>query len=261
MTNTAYREHPAFSYSTLKQYLRSSLHGLTQQPPVESAAMRFGTAVELGFKNQLDSIVVNPHDDGRTKAAREFKQEHVGRLVLTQAEMDRVLHCVASLKSHPAVQRLSLNMLAPDVQMFGDYDGVPIKGMADWAFGDTIVDLKTTGSNIEPSEFARTVDSYHYDLQAAVYARLLRHTNDNDVPNFTPQFFWVVVENEHPFDVCVYQASERVYEIGNAKLKRAIANVKLAQQGGFLGTSNDITLLNMPPWYGRKFDDVSALPE
>lgn len=249
MNISEYRSHPALSYSTLKAYLRSPLHGLTQEPPTETAAMRFGTAVDLGMKGQLDQIIVNPFEDGRSKGAKEFKLEHAGKLILTQSEMDRALNCIAALKVHPVVQQLSLSMLEADKPLFGSIDGVNIKGLPDWAFGPMLIDLKTTSSPID--EFHRTVDAFHYDLQAAIYAKLTEQAGHGK-----PTFYWIVAESEKPFDICVYQASERIFEVGEAKLMRALRNVKACNESRHLGISDVITTLTMPAYYGRKFDDA-----
>lgn len=253
MNITEYRAHPALSYSKLKAYLKSALHGLTQEPPSDSIFLRFGSAVDLALKGQLDDVIVNPHEDGRTKAAKEFKQANEGKLVLTQSEYERVLSCVGAVKSHPAVQALNLQMLQSDLPMFGEYQGHQIKGLPDWAFGGTLVDLKTTSGLVSSNEFAKTVDNFNYDLQAAVYSELAKQAGDSN-----PVFFWIAVESDKPHDVAVYKATERIIEVGYAKLHKALANFRKAQLGEFLGSQQFVTELEMPPWYGRSFDLLST---
>lgn len=248
MNITEYRQHQALSYSKLKAYLKSPLHGLTQQQPTESAAMRFGSAVDLALKGELQDVIVNPFEDGRTKAAKDFKAENAGKLILTQAEMDKVLHCVASVKSHPAVKALNLEMLDSDKPMFGEIEGIAMKGLPDWSFGETLIDLKTTSGMVSASEFSKTVDNFHYDLQAAVYCELAKQAGESN-----PSFFWIVVESDHPFDVAVYKATERIMTVGQAKLRLALSNVRKAQEGAFLGTAEFMQELDMPPWYGKAF--------
>jgi hypothetical protein len=248
MNTTEYRQHQALSYSKLKAYLKSPLHGLTQQPLTESAAMRFGSAVDLALKGELQDVIVNPFEDGRTKAAKDFKVENAGKLIMTQAEMDKVLHCVASVKSHPAVKALNLEMLDSDKPMFGEIEGIAMKGLPDWSFGGTLIDLKTTSYEVSASEFAKAVNHFHYDLQAAVYCELAKQAGESN-----PSFFWIVVESDHPFDVAVYKATERIMAVGQAKLKLALSNVRKAQIGEFLGTSEFVQELDMPPWYGKAF--------
>lgn len=248
MNITEYRQHPALSYSKLKAYLKSALHGLNQEPPAESAAMRFGSAVDLMLKGEGSEIVVNIHEDGRTKAAKEFKAANEGKLVLTQNEMERVSTCVAAVLSHPAVHALSLGMLASDVPLFGEFEGISLKGLPDWSFGGTLVDLKTTSSLVSASDFAKTVDNFHYDLQAAVYCELAKQAGDAN-----PTFFWIAVESEHPHDVAVYKATERILEVGYAKLRHALKNVRKAQIGEYLGSQQFVTELEMPAWYGRNY--------
>lgn len=249
MNITDYRAHPSLSYSKLKAYLKSALHGLTQEQFVESAAMRFGTAVDLALKGQIHDLILNPHDDGRTKAAKEFKQSNEGKLVLTQSEYDRVLSCVAAVKVHPAVQSLNLHMLESDKALFGIYQGFHVKGLPDWSFGGTIIDLKTTSSLIDSNNFSKTVDTFHYDLQAAVYCELAKQAGERSV-----SFFWIVVESDRPHDVAVYRATERIMEVGYAKLNHALQNYRKAAIGEFLGTQQFVTALDMPSWYGKSFD-------
>lgn len=248
MNITEYRAHPAWSYSKLKPYLKSALHGLFQTPFAETAAIRFGSAVDLGMKNQLGEIVVNPFEDGRTKAAKEFKQTNEGKLVLSESEFSRTLNCIAALNSHPAVKELNLHMLQSDVPMFGKFDSLALKGLPDWSFGGTLVDLKTTSSAVSASEFAKTVDNFHYDLQAAIYCELAKQAGDTN-----PSFFWIVVESDHPHDVAVYKATQVIIEVGYAKLRHALNNVKKAQTDSHLGTQQFVTELEMPAWYGRNF--------
>ena len=243
-----YRKAEGYSYSTLKAYLKSPLHGLTQEPPTETAAMRFGSAVDCALKKDK-SWVVNPHDDGRTKAAKEFKEEHKGRLVLSKAEADKVMACVAAVESNKLARSLCLDLLYPDMPLFGEYEGVRIKGLPDWSFGNSIYDLKTTSGSIEMSGFARTVDSYHYDLQAAVYTELLQQNGEKDVV-----FYWIALESDPPFDLTVYKCTPEILFVGYTKLKIAIENVKKAENNKKEGICNIVRELIMPPWYGKNIE-------
>jgi hypothetical protein len=251
MNVTEYRSHPAVSYSKLKAYLKSPLHGLTQQPPAESAAMRFGSLVDLMVKDSTD-FLVNPFEDGRTKAAKEYKQANAGKLIVSEDEYNRAFHAVKSIKNHLAVQYLCLNLLEADKPLFGTIDGVEIKGLPDWWLDGTIIDLKTTGSGIDPVSFARNVDAFQYDLQAAVYCELARQHGDTN-----PTFFWIACESEAPHDVAVYKATDRILEVGRLKLAKALENFKIGQTGQMLGISSKISELEMPNWYGRNFQSES----
>ena len=247
MNITEYRQHPATSYSKLKAYLKSPLHGLMQQPPAESAAMRFGSLVDLMMKDSTD-FILNPHEDGRTKAAKEFKSANAGKLIVSEDEYNRAYKAVRSIKDHLAVQCLCLNLLEADKPLFGQIEGVQVKGLPDWWLDGTIIDLKTTGSGIDASSFAKNVDAYCYDLQAAVYCELARQSGDAN-----PTFFWIACESDSPHDVAVYKATDRILEVGKAKLKKALENFKIGQTGKMQGISDKISDLEMPPWYGRSF--------
>lgn len=245
MSIAEYRRHPAFSYSSLKAYLKSPLHGISQEPPAESASLRFGSAVDMILKGDT-SFVVNPFEDGRTKAAKEWKAENQGKLVLTQSELEKATLCAAAVNSHPAVQDLCLPMMSTDVPMFGEFEGLPIRGLPDYIFGGSILDLKTTSGAVDAQSFARAVDNFHYDLQAFMYSELARQAGEE-----SPTFGWIVVENEKPFDVAVYRATPEILSVGKRKLQIAIKNVKLVQQGKIHGVSQESQELIMPHWYGN----------
>jgi hypothetical protein len=253
MDVATYRAHPSLSYSTLKAYLKSPLHGTRQYSPSESAAMRFGTVVDLAMKGQADSVIINPHEDGRTKEAKAWKAANEGKMVVTQSEHSRAMECYFSVVNHPAVKDMQLSMLSPDVALFGHVDGLDVKGLPDWWFGETVVDLKTTSGGVDAASFARTVDSFHYDMQAALYLELVKQQGEA-----FPDFYWVAVESDSPFDVAVYRATPEILRVGRAKLAKAIANAHRAKKGDVVGTSQSIQSLIMPNWYGREYTTDEA---
>lgn len=244
-----YRNHPAYSYSTLKAYLKSPLHGYTQVPPQETASMRFGSAVDLIVKGDK-SFVINPHPDGRTKLAKEWKSEHEGKLVLTREEADKAEACASAVLASEAVKSLCLNIYESDKPLFGELDEIQVRGLPDWIFANTIIDLKTTTGSVEPRSFARVVDNFHYDMQAAMYRHLAEQNGED-----SPTFYWIVVENEKPFDVAVYRATDEIFWVGRTKLKAAIHNLKLAQSGFLHGAVLMPQALQMPSWYGGILGD------
>jgi len=246
MDVSEYRSLPHCSYSKLKAYLKSPLHGATQEQPTESASMRFGTAVDLLIKNQGHVITVNPHEDGRTKAAKEFKEQHAGssNLILTQNEFNKAIMCVESITKHVGFRKLNLEPSFADVPLIGEFEGIGLKGLPDWLCPSMIVDLKTTSLGIEKHLFAKTIDNSHYDLQAAVYAYLSKKE--------TIDFYWVAVESEKPFDVVVYRATQDIFDVGFEKLKKAISNLKLSTSKPVPdGICSDIQDILMPAWYGN----------
>ena len=241
-----YRAEPGYSYSTLKAYLKSPLHGAKQTPFAETAAMRFGTGVDMAMKGDQASIVVSPYDDFRTKEAREWKATNADKFVVSGSDAERIAACAASVSNHLAVREMKLQYMESDPPMFGSIDGIRIKGLPDWAFGGVIVDLKTTSGGVDATSFAKTVDSFHYDLQAAVYTELARQNGEAET-----QFYWIAVESDNPYDVAVYRATQTILDVGRAKLARALRNVKLAESGFLSGHSTMLTDLEMPAWYGK----------
>lgn len=241
-----YRVAPGYSYSTLKAYLKSPLHGLKQRKFEETAAMRFGTGVDMALKGEQESILVAPFDDFRTKEAKAWKEANAGKFIVSSSDAHSIGACAAAVSEHPAVRELNLGLLESDPKWFGTIDGIKVKGMPDWAFGGMIVDLKTTSGGVDSEGFARTVANFHYDLQAAVYCELARQQGEE-----SPQFYWVAVESDVPYDVAVYRATERIIEVGEQKLDLALRNVRIAEAGMASGQSSMLRDLEMPSWYGK----------
>jgi hypothetical protein len=250
MNVAEYRAAPGYSYSGLKAYLKSPLHGLKQTSPSESAAMRFGTGVDMVLKGEQASVVVAPFDDFRTKEAKAWKEANIGSFIVSANDAASIGACAEAVNNHPAVRELNLNYMASDPKLFGEIDGIKVKGMPDWAFGGMIVDLKTTSGGVDATSFARTVDNFHYDMQAAMYVELVRQSGEEN-----PQFYWVAVESDNPYDVAVYAATPRIIEVGRAKLNAALRNVKMAQAGARHGTSTLLRELDMPQWYGKGWSE------
>jgi len=246
MNVAEYRAAPGYSYSSLKAYLKSPLHGLKQRKFEETAAMRFGTGVDMALKGEQASILVAPFDDFRTKEAKAWKEANLGGFIVSSSDAASIGACAESVTAHPAVRELNLGLLESDPKWFGTIDGIKVKGMPDWAFGGMIVDLKTTSGGVDAEGFARTVANFHYDMQAAMYTELARQMGEED-----PQFYWVAVESDTPYDVAVYKATERIIDVGRQKLDLALRNARIAEAGAAYGQSSMCRDLDMPSWYGK----------
>lgn len=216
-------------------------------------AMILGSAIHaailtpVGYKTQYGIIPANL--DGRSKEGKESKaalQLQFGDRVLDADTVAEVIDpVVASIKNHPAASQLlsQATQLESSAYWIGDA-GVPRKARIDgYCQGLGIAfDIKTT-TDAKASEFARSIYTYGYHLQAAHYLSALKHF-DVDVHHFV----FIVVEKTMPFGVGVYRLTNEAIVAGQVQLERLLKKF------------DECTLSNCWPCYSDKIQDI-GLPQ
>jgi exodeoxyribonuclease VIII len=212
------------SASGIKQFLRSPAHYKYWQtaPSEPTPAQRLGTLVHtmvLEPDSFLDRYTIAPVVDRRTKAGKEQYDEWVatlnGREPVTLDQYDTAQHVARSVRSQP--MWASLLIVAEDVEVtaVGDIDGHRCKGRADIVAGRTLVDLKTA-ANASPQAFARSMATYGYHIQAALYCDLFG----------ADRFILVAVETAAPYACGIYTVDDASLEQGRIEYQRALAGIR-----------------------------------
>lgn len=167
-------------------------------PRPDTPAMRIGRARHAALFERdrfADCYYVCEETNRRTKAYREEKAEAEARGLEVISE-DEVQHCteaaLAALE-HPQVASL-LTDGQPEVSVFAEVKGVPVKGRLDWLRDDAIVDLKTT-NDIRPHRFCRTYAELMYHLKLGWYRHLVQLVTGKTLPVFI-----ILQEQNAPYD-------------------------------------------------------------
>jgi exodeoxyribonuclease VIII len=262
MDNTAYHAHPAISKSHLDQMARSPLHywarflDPNRVVPEPTPAMQIGSAVHTHVLelDQWDARYVTAPEgiDRRTKVGKAewevFTTASTGRTVLSRDDADLVMRMGRSVFGHPAAAML-LNMpgKAETTHMWTDAaTGLQCKCRPDWLTDDgrLIVDLKTT-ENASAREFARSIATWRYHVQAAWYLDGIEQATGTR----PEQFIFVTVEKKAPFACAVYAADAEMIAAGAQTAARDLELLAICKAADtWPGYSDQIEPISLPAW-------------
>lgn len=209
------------SVSALKAFKRSPNHYIQYLtgPRKESKAMAFGSALHCAVlePQEFDKrYVISPGFDKRTKAGKEgaaaFAAQHPDLTVIDEAQGANLKLVAQAVHGTPEAAKLLQEAVAFEQVRTEPVGGVPFKGIADIVGPYWVADLKTC-RDASPAGFGRSAAQLHYHLQAAAYKRLWH----------VPDFYWIAVESDAPWNVAVYRQDEESAEKADALLMRLIA--------------------------------------
>ncbi len=229
LTNEAYHALKAVSPSQIKVLGRSPLHyhdkflAEDREKRESTPAQLLGTALHTAvLEPQLwdSTIAVPPHSfDRRTKVgkelAAEFERESAGKIVLSPEDADQVRRMADAVRKHPAASFL-LELPGRREASYTWTDlatGLECKTRPDWHSEDRriVMDVKTT-RDASRSEFSRSIANFDYHVQAAWNQGALG----------AEQFLSIAVENERPYAVAVYPASQAMLDAGRRRIHGGI---------------------------------------
>lgn len=209
-----YEDIEALNHSTLKLHFKSPAHvkHYLENGRKETAEMARGTLLHLAIlePHKLSDVMVYDKLDGRTKEGRTQREEleearESGVLTAPRAELERVSEMAQSVFAHSDANKIVKAVSECEKILQGELLGIKCKGLADFYSekGQFLGDLKTTSKDPRFFSFQREAANFHYYTQAAFYLLLCKAMNIK-----ADAFFWIVVESEPPYGVCVYPLSE-----------------------------------------------------
>jgi len=273
MPNAEYHALSAIGSTGLRRLARSPLHFYGQtldpgRPIVEpTPSMRRGTLAHCALL-EPDELVnryrVRPEGlDGRTKEGRAWlEQVPPGFEVVTAAEMLTAQRQAASVRALPEIGALLAGGGSPEVSAFwtDKATGLHCKCRPDWvtnptteARGVALLDLKTC-ERADPEGFAKSVDNWGYDIQAAYYTEGYERASGDMVLGFV----FIAVEHDYPHaaaaymlpDVWISDAERRVHQLLDLC-------AECEQRGQWPGYVNTIEPLVMPRWVEKRIQQAS----
>lgn len=226
-------ETPSLTASILNELLQKSpAHARMRSPrlyagyvPEDSATFDMGKAAhKLLLERTDDGIVWIPHNDFRTKAAQESRDEAraKGQMpILSKNEgtlremVKRGREAIAQSEFSDLWDRGSVEqtVVASDCEYL-------MRCRPDWWSEDRklIIDVKSTES-AEPSFAIRQVGRLGYDVSAAYYLRLCEGYGAEN-------YVWMFIETEPPFSVSFVALGNAFKAIADEKVDRGIATWK-----------------------------------
>jgi exodeoxyribonuclease VIII len=237
----------ALSSSSLKRLAQSPAHLISywQNPPEQTADMRFGSAVHA-LKHGDQKVLVCDVSTRNTKAYKEMAQANPGAIILLTDEHQNALRVADALEKHPRVRECYSNGRA-EVSAFWTCPetGVKCKARADYLRDDgLVVDLKTA-KDASFSAFQRSIMDFKYHWQSAHYLGGFSLLLGKQLENFAH----IVVEKEEPYGIVVY-----VLDDGSlAKAREDVRKLKeryaeCLHTGEYPGYTDQIQNISLPSW-------------
>jgi hypothetical protein len=225
MPNEVYHSHhEGISSTGLKTMLRSSAHFKYKPARSPSRAMMIGTAIHAAllepeyFKNSYIVLTSKVKD----RKAAEYKQavkDHGEELVLMSGESDKVIGMQEAVLSNPLMASRLTGKGWRELSLFvRDFDtGVLVRVRFDLLLeSGIIVDLKKT-QDARQEAFSKSINTYEYDLSAALYADAFEWATGEQVP-----FEFAAVEEEMPHGCKLYRPCETTMQEGRRKYRLAL---------------------------------------
>ncbi len=214
MPNETYHALDGVSKSGLDKIDRSPAHFKYSEQKDSTRAMEVGTAIHAAILEpvRFDKEYCITECKARTeKAYKEAKAIHGGELTLTKQEGEKVMNmCEAVHGNLDAMKQLAapgdaeLSAICIDPET-----GVQLRARYDWLNENRIaVDVKKTQ---DIRKFGKTVETYRYHVQEAVYRFVYKQITGEDLQHF----YFLAVEEEAPHSNEMFLLDETMLEIGN----------------------------------------------
>lgn len=276
-----YRALPALNASGLKALKRSPLHYWAEfvdpdrAPKEPTKAMHIGTALHALVLEGEERWAVEPDVNKRTKAGKAELAEFLANVpdgvpVLKQEDADMILRMANNVHACPEAQEL-LNLPGRKTEHVLTWDdestGIACKARLDmvaWSPNEVIVvDIKTT-KDARPAEFARQIATLDYHVQAAFYldAAIAAHDQEpfgsllphigraGKIPDLISEFFFIAVENIHPFAVNVFRLHAGALDQARREINKLMEIYNTCQESGIWPgyAVDNYAGLHLPKW-------------
>jgi len=200
----------------------------------------------------LDSeYIISAYDEFRTNESKAWRedQNNKGISVVTRKVWDIAHAAACELVKNPLYPSPAVDT---EVAVFGEIDGVDIKGMIDIVpftasqEGDSLWDLKTTASIESEDALQRLIINRGYHWQAALYLDLYNAATDENRDSFV----FVFIETSSPYETAFVRITSDFIEQGRREYRKALAKWKMCVDTGFFPKRIEgITTIDVPKWF------------
>jgi len=250
------------SFSGLKQAEKSRAHYLhwLHAARSESQSMALGSYVDALLLDEaaLADFAVRPDtytdDKGAVKpwtmasnTCKAWMRDNVGKRVLSSDQVASAKQMVASVKSHEEAALIlgSEMQTQKSILWTDDETGVDLKSKLDIWCPDSryLVDLKTT-ADASASAFSRTVATYRYHAQLAMYSDSLQFAGEKR----PEKYLIIAVENNEPYCTAVYSINPADIDLGRQWYKKILKKFSAETDNKQTGYSKYAEPLVLPNW-------------
>ncbi len=227
ISESDYRAAPFINKSGLDQIAKSPGHyqwSLKNQKP-KTPAMGFGTAfhsyvLETHLFEKTYMIIEDCSKASKFYKELELEAKASDKLILFESDFERISAMACNLLTHERAKELMKSSKSEQVMFFklraSNGNEVLCKAKLDCIKHGVISDIKTT-SNASKNEFIRSIHSYKYHIQDALYCR-----GAEALTGEVHEFYFLAVESEAPFGVNVFKLGEASKNLAYSELYRCI---------------------------------------
>jgi len=230
----------------------------TTEAPEATPAMRFGTLIHcMALEPECfhERFIIKPSGmDRRTKEGKEAYSDLIasGKEIIESEDYKVAYNCVRALNAHDQVSSILDPKTLPTDRLIEervdfDFNGVPMRSKQDLILPsiNLIIDVKTTQA-ANPIDFAKSVASYGYARQAALYQHAAEQRFGSKF-----RFLFAVVSKQPPHEVACYELDDDAQQQG---LEEAVA---LTDEYKYRTEKNDwlpfwskgVVVISLPKWH------------
>lgn len=234
----------AFHCATLEPDVFAKLYTV-----VPNDAPRYPTAAQWGAKGKR-----SPDSQAAIDYWLAWNEANSGRIRLAADDYDRACRMADSVRAHPVAAGL---LVGGDREVTfkwqDEVTGLRCKSRADlYLSGEYLMDLKSC-RDASMEGFARSVASYHYDLQAAHYLDGIRSNGDA-----IKWFVFLACESEAPYVCQPYILDANAEQRGFTLRNKAISKqAECLKTGRWPGYSDQLSQLTLPAWAFYNLDEAA----
>lgn len=242
------------SNSAIKHVLRSPAHyraWIEGQINLDSPALRFGRALHCAVLTPflfLQQYVAAPEfGDCRVKQNKVRRDEWRAAnadLIHLSADDFVVLQGISrSVRANSTATKLLSESGQSEVAVRWHDGSVPCKAKLDRLTDSAIIDIKSC-VDASPSGFQRSVETYGYHIQAAMYLGGAEQCGLSERP-----FNFIAVEKTPPFAVGVYTLDSAAILAGKLRVQQATNAIRhCLETGDWPGYADGEVELTLKPW-------------
>lgn len=234
------KKYIPLSFSSLKQFDVSPNHFIhyKNKKRVSTTAMTRGSALHCMVLEPDEfekRYFIAPNFRRGTKAWDECLAAAGTREIIKDSEHEGIERMASAVMENRHAREIITNATAFEQHVEFEFNGIPFHGFID-IVGNVVADLKST-QDVSKRGFQKTIFSYKYHWQAALYLRAIGMENE---------FMFIGIEANAPHNVMVYRMPKSVIDIAVRELID-ITNKFKAWDG-------------MPQSYDTEIIDIEPLP-
>lgn len=259
MSIAEYISHRALAKSGLSDFSKAPAKYVYNflNPGDATATMLLGSAVHTLVMEQhkfSDEYAVWMNGRKYGKKFDEWLEGHSGKIILSKDQLNQAEAMAKEIRSHPLYETYFPVDGVAERSFFWEHEThkIPCKCRPDFLPGDLrVVDIKSSGMDVDPATFAKTVYnlkyhwSAHWTLEGLHAVTGLRHV----------QYVFCCVEQAPPHLVAFYELPDEALDLARTEIEDELLHFQECYESGvYPGYPTEVMELTLPSWAYKRLD-------